>query len=64
MLQPGKMVEIADEATKFKINILAVQETRWIGQGRIDKQNYSVFYRGPNSRTGQCGVGLITDAQA
>jgi hypothetical protein len=56
-----KMVEIADEARKFKINILAIQET---GQGRIDKEDYSVFYSGPNSRTGQCGTGFIIDAQA
>jgi hypothetical protein len=48
------MVETADEARKFKINILAIQETtrRWPGQRRIDKQDYSVFYSGPNSRTG------------
>jgi hypothetical protein len=53
MLQPRKMVDIADDARKFKINILAIQETRWPGQGRIDKQDYSVFYSGPNSRAGQ-----------
>jgi methyltransferase-like protein len=58
------MVEIADEARKFKINILAIQETRWPGQGRIDKRDYSVFYSGPNYRTGQCGTGFIIDAQA
>jgi hypothetical protein len=62
MLQPGKMVEIADEARKFKINILAIQETGWPRQGRIDKQDSSVFYSGPNSRTGQCGTGFIIDA--
>jgi hypothetical protein len=43
MLQPGKLVEIADEARKFKINFLAIQEARWPGQGRIGKQNCSVF---------------------
>jgi exonuclease III len=64
MLQPGKMVDIADEATKFKINTFTIQETRWPGQGRIDKQDYSVFYSGPNSRTAQYGIGYITDAQA
>jgi hypothetical protein len=52
MLQPRKMVEIAHSARKFKINILAIQETRWPGKGRVDKQDYSVFYSGPNSRTG------------
>jgi hypothetical protein len=52
MLQPGKMVETADEARKFKINILSIQETRWPRRGRIDNPDYSVFYTGPNSRTG------------
>jgi exonuclease III len=63
MLQPGKIVEIVDEARKFKI-ILVIQETRWPGQERIDKQHYSVFYSGSSSRTGQCGIGFIIDAQA
>jgi hypothetical protein len=64
MSQPGKMEEIADETNKFKINILMIQETRWPGQGRTDKQNYSVFYSGSSSMTGQGGTGFITDVQA
>jgi hypothetical protein len=58
------MVEIAHEARKFKINILAIQETRWPGQGRIDTQDYSVIYSGPNSRNGQSRTGFIIHAQA
>jgi hypothetical protein len=46
LLQPEKKVEIADDARKFKVNILAIPQTRWPGQGRTDKQNYSVFYSG------------------
>lgn len=57
------MVEVSDEARKYKINILAIQETRWPGQGRTDKQAYSLFYNGPNSRPGWCGTGFIIDAQ-
>jgi hypothetical protein len=45
------MIETADEVGTSQINILAVQETRWPGQRRIDKQDYIVFYSGPNSRT-------------
>jgi hypothetical protein len=63
MLQPGKMAEIADQARKFKINIPTIQETRWPGQGRIDKQNYSVFYGGSSSRTGQGRTGFIIDVK-
>ena len=64
MSQPGKMNEIADEIKKFKINILAVQETRWPGQGRIDKRDYTMFYSGSEARTGQCGTGFMIDKQA
>ena len=63
MLQPGKMMEIANEMEKFGINVLALQEIRWVGHGRIDKKDFSMFFSGPKTRTGQCGTGFIIDAQ-
>ena len=36
MLQPGKMMEIADEVLKLGIDLVAVQEIRWQGQGEIN----------------------------
>ena len=37
MLQPGRMKEISLELQRFGVDVAAVQEVRWTGQGRIDK---------------------------
>ena len=44
MLKPGKMMEVANEIKKYGINVLALQEIRWMEQGKIDKKIfYNVF---------------------
>ncbi|GFG36685.1 hypothetical protein Cfor_11018 [Coptotermes formosanus] len=58
MLKPGRMKEIG----KAKVDIVAVQETRWQGQGRIDK-DFSLFYSGPKERMRQYGTGFIINAK-
>jgi hypothetical protein len=36
MLKPGKMKEITEELSKARVDVVAVQEIHWQGQGRID----------------------------
>ena len=59
MLQPGKMLEIANEVSKLGTDLVALQEIRWHGHGEINKKNFIVIYSGPENRTGQYGTGFI-----
>jgi hypothetical protein len=59
MLQPGKMMEIADEVLKLGIDLVALQEIRWQSQGEIKKKNFTVIYSGPENLTVQYGTGFI-----
>jgi len=38
MLQPEKMMEIADEVLKLGIDLVALQEIRWQGHREINKK--------------------------
>uniref|UniRef100_A0A8D8XD96 Craniofacial development protein 2 n=1 Tax=Cacopsylla melanoneura TaxID=428564 RepID=A0A8D8XD96_9HEMI len=53
------MQEVADEMLKYNFDLLAVQEIRWQGQGRIDKKDFSLIYSGPNMKTGLFGTGFL-----
>jgi endonuclease/exonuclease/phosphatase family metal-dependent hydrolase len=59
MLKSGKMQEIANEIQKFEIDIVALQEIRWTGQGRTDKCDCTLIYSGSGKRTGQLCTGFI-----
>ena len=59
LLYSGKMPELAEQISKTQLEILAVQEIRWSGTSLIKKQNYSLYYSGHSSKTGQSGTGFI-----
>lgn len=44
MSSPGKMQKIATEFERYKIDIAAVQETRWQGLEEIKKNNFILRY--------------------
>jgi exonuclease III len=61
MLQVGKMEEVAREMLNFGIDVIALQEMRRSGYGRIDKKKYSAFYNGSDN-SGLHGTGFIINS--
>ncbi|KAI5737941.1 hypothetical protein M8J77_000982 [Diaphorina citri] len=45
------------EASRYNLDILAIQETRWIGTGNIDKGDYKFIYGGTDKHT--FGTGFL-----
>jgi uncharacterized protein YlzI (FlbEa/FlbD family) len=43
LLVPGKLQEIADKLSKYRIDIAAIQEIRWQGIGKINKKDYTFY---------------------
>ncbi|KAK4881093.1 hypothetical protein RN001_004412 [Aquatica leii] len=54
------MKEIGRQIERYKISILALHEIRWVGEGRVDKAKYSIFYGG-NEKQGQHGTAFMID---
>jgi exonuclease III len=52
-----------EEIGKARMDVVAVQEIRWQGQGRIDKKDFSLFYSGPKERTSRYRKGFIINAK-
>jgi len=52
------MQGISKEMMKCKLDIIALQEIRWQGQGRIDKPDYTLLYSGWEEKTGQLRTGF------
>jgi len=40
------MMEISEELQKYETDIIAIQELRWKGNGKINKPKFTVYYSG------------------
>jgi hypothetical protein len=63
VLKPGRMKEIMEGIGKARVDVVAVQEIRWQGKGRIDKKDFSLLYSGPKERAGHYGTGFVINAK-
>ncbi|PSN53384.1 hypothetical protein C0J52_03797 [Blattella germanica] len=59
LLKAGKMQELAEQLNKVKVEIVALQEIRWNGDGIINKKDYTLYYSGPSKKTGKAGTGFF-----
>lgn len=56
----GALKELCGEMRKYKLDILAVQESRWKGGGIFDTRSHTVLYCGSEQRH-EFGVAFIVD---
>ena len=59
LLKPGKLQELAEEIAKTQIEILSLQEVRWLGKGQLNIKDYLFYYSGTREKTGQAGTGFL-----
>ena len=52
------MQELAEEFAKTRLEIVAIQEIRWSGNGLIKKKNFYLYYSGTKDQIGQAGTGF------
>ena len=65
MYQTGKTKEVVDEFEKNNLDILATQEIRWTGFGKITTQEKTIIYSGHTEETRHTeGVALILSKKA
>jgi exonuclease III len=64
LLQAGNMIITAEEAERYKMDVVALQEIRWKGQGSIRKSKFTIYYSGNEDRQGNQGVGFIVSKKA
>jgi len=55
---------IAEEADRYKMDVVALQEIRWKGKGSIRKLKFTLHYSGNEDRQGNRRVGFVVSKRA
>jgi exonuclease III len=50
---------IVEEIKKYKVSIVAIQETRWLGNGNVQSGNSTIFFSGKEIGKHEHGIGFI-----
>jgi hypothetical protein len=58
ILKPGRLQEIAEQTLETNLQIVAPQEIRWKGYGKIKKDKYIMYYSCEEDNTAYAGTGF------
>jgi len=64
LLQPGKLKELCDNAERYHLDIVGVQEVRWSGKDKIRHGPWTFIYSGREDQQHEAGVGLLLSKKA
>jgi hypothetical protein len=59
LYKAGVLKNIVEEVEKYKVPIVAIQETRWLGNKNVQSGNSTIFFSGKEIRRHEQGVGFI-----
>ncbi|KAJ7388961.1 hypothetical protein OS493_034593 [Desmophyllum pertusum] len=60
----GKLKELRDNAARYNLDIVGVQEVRWSGKDKIKHGRWTFIYSGRDDQQHEAGVGLLLSDQA
>jgi exonuclease III len=61
VLKPGALLSSLSPLKQYKLDITALQETRWQGKDIMDMKSHMLFYSGKEEGTREFGVAFIVE---
>ena len=61
MFKPGALLSLLSQLKQYKLDITALQETRWQGKDIMDMKSHTLFYSGKEEGTREFGVAFIVE---